>query len=386
MLRYKELYVYLYRHQPQLAEQIGQAYINTMRWYYLDHFTRYQRALEKVKIHVMDKSDVLGSEESLRRGKHGSGAASGKSVSGHYEPFALGRRRVHLQSTSRMAITSFAAEEDSSSQYLEVPFRNFNLALVDNASAEYSFLTEFFSTYSYHQVARKFTEIFQPSFALGQAMTKGLVESNVDCLGVLLCVRLNQRFAFDLQRRKIPAVDSYINGTNMLLWPRFQIVMDMHCESIRRAAAAQSAGKGVASALSLGGSDAPKQSAAPHQLTQRFAQFLQGILALSSEAGDDEPVATSLGRLRNDYESFLTRLSKSVGESRKRERFLFNNYSLILTIINVSCPSPVTYRIQRLISHPGNGWKIGKGADRGMTILDVPCRFNPDIVHSISSH
>jgi hypothetical protein len=32
-------------------------------------------------------------------------------------------------------------------------------------------------------------------------------------------------------------------------------------------------------------------------------------------------------------EAFLTKLGKSIGESRKRDRFMFNNYSLILTII-----------------------------------------------------
>jgi len=60
---------------------------------------------------------------------------------------------------------------------------------------------------------------------------------------------------------------------------------------------------------------------------------MEGILALSTEAGDDEPVSTSLGRLRNEMEAFLTRLSKVIGEARKRERFLYNNYSLILTIM-----------------------------------------------------
>jgi vacuolar protein sorting-associated protein 52 len=51
------------------------------------------------------------------------------------------------------------------------------------------------------------------------------------------------------------------------------------------------------------------------------------------EAGDDEPVSTSLGRLRSEMEAFLTKLSKSIGDARKRERFLYNNYSLILTIV-----------------------------------------------------
>jgi vacuolar protein sorting-associated protein 52 len=252
-----------------------------------------------------------------------------------HDPYNLGRRIDTLKAASPVALSAHLVEEDKSMHYLETLFRSFNLALVDNASDEYSFLSEYFSPNSYHQVSRKLNEIFEPTFALGQALTKSLTESTVDCLGVLLCVRLNQHFAFELQRRKIPAVDSYINATNMLLWPRFQIVMDMHCESLRRASSASS-GRGTTSNLSLSASNSAKQSAAPHFLTQRFGQFLQGILALSSEAGDDEPISSSLGRLRSDFEAFLTKLSKSIGESRKRERFLFNNYSLVLTIIGVS--------------------------------------------------
>lgn len=239
-----------------------------------------------------------------------------------------------LKTDNRTAISSYLAEEDKSAHYLEVPFRNFNLALLDNASTEYSFLTEFFSGNTFHQVSRKFTQIFEPTFVLGHSLTKSLIEPTVDCLGTLLCVRLNQHFAFELQRRKVPAMDSYINGTNMLLWPRFQVVMDSHCDSIRRAGG--STGRSAMSALTLTAADTAKQSAAPHALTQRFAQLLHGILALSSEAGDDEPVSNSLSRLRKEYEVFLEKVSKAIGDVRKRERFLYNNYSLVLTIIDVS--------------------------------------------------
>lgn len=37
--------------------------------------------------------------------------------------------------------------------------------------------------------------------------------------------------------------------------------------------------------------------------------------------------------MRNEVEAFLTKCSKVIVDQRKRERFLFNNYSLILTIV-----------------------------------------------------
>jgi hypothetical protein len=321
-VQYKSVFAFLAKRQPELAEEISQAYINTMKWYYLSHFTRYKAALEKLNIYAIDQNNAIASEGGTTRG--GKGAA--------HDAFSIGRRMDILRTSNDTAMPSYAAEDDKGNHYLEVPFRAFNLALVDNACSEYSFLAEFFSKQPFQTTHRKFNEAFQPVFELGQQLTKQLTDNSFDALGILSCVRLNQHFAFELQRRKVPAVESYINSTNMLLWPRFQIVIDSHCDSIRKATTSLT-GKPTGSALSLTSSPSAAQSTAPHPLTQRYANFLQGILALSSEAGDDEPVSNSLGRLRNDFEGFLTKLSKAVSDSRKRQRFLYNNYSLVCTII-----------------------------------------------------
>lgn len=325
-LKFKDLYSFLHRHQPVLASEICLAYMNTMRWYYLNQFTRYEKALEKIKLHAIDKNDVLGHEDVSRRTTVLSGS---KLASAPHDAFSLGRRIDIVKTNNQTALSSYLAEEDHSTHYLEAPFRNFNLALIDNATAEYTFLAAFFSpALSFSVISRHFNYIFEPTFTLGQALTKQLVADTFDGLGVLLCVRLNQHFAFELQRRRIPAVEGYINGTAMALWPRLQSVMDAHCESVRA----------LTTALPT---RAPSQasvkaaSAAPHVVTQRFGQFLHGILALSTDAGDDEPVVTSLRRLRNETDAFLAKYSNATfgTDKRKRERFLYNNYSLILTII-----------------------------------------------------
>ena len=297
--------------------------MNTMRWYYLNQFTRYEKALEKIKLHTLDKNDVLGHEDTSRRTAV---LSSSKLAGAPHDAFNLGRRIDVLRTTNQTALSSYLAEEDTSTHYLEIPFRNFNLALIDNATAEYTFLASFFSpALSFSVISRHFNYIFEPTFTLGQSLTKQLVTDTFDSLGLLLCVRLNQHFAFELQRRRVPSVENYINGTAMVLWPRLQSVMDAHCESVKSLAGRPPANKNTV-------------SAAPHVVTQRFGQLLHGILALSTEAGDDEPVVASLRRLRNEMEGFLTKYSVSgfgagAGDKRKRERFLYNNYSLILTII-----------------------------------------------------
>ena len=326
-LKFKELYAFLHRHQPTLADEIGQAYMNTMRWYYMNQFSRYEKSLDKLKLHLLDKNDVLGHEDTSRK----TTVLSGSKISGQpHDAFNLGRRIDLLKTTNQVAISSYLAEEDQTTHYLEVPFRNFNLALIDNAAAEYTFLAAFFSpALTFATIGRHFNYIFEPTFGLGQALTRRLVGDTFDGLGLLLCVRLNQHFAFELQRRRVPAVDGYINGTAMVLWPGLQTVMDVQCESVRALTSALP----TRAASSASAKAAP---AAPHVVTQRFGQLLHGILALSAEAGDDEPVFTSLRRLRSEMEVFLTRYSQATfgADKRKRERFLYNNYSLILTIIS----------------------------------------------------
>ncbi|KAF1913030.1 Sac2 family-domain-containing protein [Ampelomyces quisqualis] len=331
LLKHKDLYAFLVRHQSDLAQQIGQAYIYTMRWYYLNHFTRYRLALEKIKLHALDKYDVLGEDPTARRGGSILGQARNAPVA--YDAFSIGRRRDALKSSSTNALTAYIAEEEKSAHYLEVPFRSFNLALIDNACFEYTFISSFFApAQNFHAISRTFTTIFEPTMAVGQALTKSLVATTTDTLGILLCVRLNQHFAFELQRRKVPTVENYINATNMLLWPRYQQVLDMHCTSLQKVTSALPGRPTTGAALLSTGSQ-NAASTAPTPLTQKFANLLQGILALSSEAGDDEPVSVSVGRLRSEYEAYLTKMSKGISDTRKKERFLCNNYSLVSTIL-----------------------------------------------------
>ncbi|KAK3398662.1 Sac2 family-domain-containing protein [Sordaria brevicollis] len=326
-IRFKDLFAFLQKHQPTLAGEICQAYMNTMRWYYLNQFTRYKQSLDKLKLHIIDKNDAMGHEDTSRRTTVLSGSKLGGAP---HDAFSIGRRNELLKTKDQIAMSSYLADEDQTTHYLEVPFRNFNLALVDNATAEYTFLVAFFSpALSLSVISRHFTYIFDQTFALGQALTKQLVSDTHDGLGLLLCVRLNQHFAFELQRRRVPVVDGYINGTAMVLWPRLQSVMDAHCESVKALTAALPNKAGSAS-------QAKTASAAPHVVTQRFGQFLHGVLALSAEAGDDEPIVSSLHRLRIEVEAFLSKHSQAQlgADARKRNRFLYNNYSLILTIIS----------------------------------------------------
>ncbi|KAG5791299.1 hypothetical protein H9Q69_009638 [Fusarium xylarioides] len=307
-LRYKDLYTFLHKHHPTLANEIALAYMNTMRWYYLNQFSRYEKALGKIRLHILDKNDALGHEDATRKATV---LSSNRAPGPPHDAFNLGRRIDLLKTNNQTALSSYLAEEDQTSHYLEVPFRNFNLALIDNATAEYTFMATFFSpALSYSQISKNFNYVFEATFELGRTLSKTLIGETYDALGLLLCIRLNQHFAFELQRRKVPAVDGYINATTMLLWPRLQVIMDRHYDSVRHLSNAVPGKPSRA--------EAAKLSAAPHVVTQRFGQLLHGLLALSTDAGDDEPVVSSLCRLRSEVETFLTRHAELFGDKPMR--------------------------------------------------------------------
>jgi len=67
LVRFKDLYNYIFKAHPTLTAEITQAYVNTMRWYYASNFTRYLQALERVKVYPSDRNEVLGGDPSAQR-------------------------------------------------------------------------------------------------------------------------------------------------------------------------------------------------------------------------------------------------------------------------------------------------------------------------------
>ena len=77
-----------------------------MRWYYQSHFQRYHKALETIKIHTMDKLDVLGADEHVKRG----GLLSLKSsTTPAYDTFNIGHRITILRNRTAPILTAPAA-------------------------------------------------------------------------------------------------------------------------------------------------------------------------------------------------------------------------------------------------------------------------------------
>ncbi|TFY61593.1 hypothetical protein EVJ58_g4418 [Rhodofomes roseus] len=118
------------RQAPNVANEVQRAYVGAARTYYETGFRRYIRSLGYVKARAIEKADVITA-----------GASEAKE-----EPEVdfdrLGSSRINGPGV----VLAHIAEEKSFKEPIEAVVRSLLLVLMDNASAEYTFVTTFFAS------------------------------------------------------------------------------------------------------------------------------------------------------------------------------------------------------------------------------------------------
>ncbi|KAJ2740938.1 Vacuolar protein sorting-associated protein 52 [Coemansia sp. BCRC 34301] len=323
-LKYRFFNHFLIERHPEAAVEVRDSYIHIMRQYYLDHFETYQRGLMKLERVVADKADVIGMEESNKLSLFGTAKPV---VRDKANVFNLGARAssalIDSEDSPRAIVLSIAS--DANEKYtFEALFRSYSLALVDNATTEYEFIMQFFVSPKARQriagsdMARMvFSHIFDPSMRVGEHFLKAYLETTYDALGVLLCVRIISQLASELQRRQVPVLDSYVNSMNMLLWPRFQAILDGHIESAKRLASYKSK---------------TKIDTQPPAIVRRYAELASSLLRLN-QGYNTHVVALSLARLRTEVQAYLAHVADGSSDKHASLVFLINSYDLLLTVL-----------------------------------------------------
>jgi len=305
LIQCRDIYVFLKQKSPSLALELRQAYVYTMKWYYHSHFQRYLQSLSKLSVHVIDREALIGGQQSIFK----------KNIT--VGDYSLGKRDQIIHAQDPTVMPAQIAEYNQLKYHMETGFRSFNLAMIDNGSVEYLFLMEFFQLDA--EVNGVFEQIFTDTYQLGISYTKELISNTLDIFGVLILIRLSQGLIFELQRRRIPVIEDYLNLQLITLWPKFQSLIDLNCENMKRSSSKSSAISGM-------------KPTTAHPLTFQFANLLSGFLKLTGieQQTTQEPLYNSIQRLRNDYESVLTKMSKNL---KQNELFLYNNYSFVLGIL-----------------------------------------------------
>ncbi|SCW01550.1 LAFE_0E02146g1_1 [Lachancea fermentati] len=345
LLEVREIFQFIAENNYSLALELRQAYAYTMRWYYNQYFGRYMRSLTILQYVSIDSNFALG--HGLTSTSVGSKDAFGISsylLGGYKRPllgsfavtdeaindyFQIDQRLSVLTQEDNTVMVSQIAENNHVPNYLEIGFKNLNLAILDNCAVEFMFLNDFFQANDNIEDLRGILEqIFQPTFDGSMEYTKQLIYNTYDIFGVLMSIRIAHHLQFEAQRRQIPVIDEFLDGQLILLWPKFQQLVDFQCESLRSFPITITVAK-------LPGRADNDPSTTPHELTVQFAKFLTSILTLSithKELIDErsEPLYNSILRIRNDFETVMTKCSK---KTKHAERFLAVNYIYLLNAL-----------------------------------------------------
>ncbi|KAG8858375.1 hypothetical protein FRB91_009827 [Serendipita sp. 411] len=127
LLKYRTLFKYLQRSHPTVATELQRAYTGTARTYYETGFRRYIRGLTAIKGRSGEPFELVGANN---------------------ERVETELKVAHLENASLdgPAVTmAFMADEKNYKEPVEGLFRSLVIVVMDNASAEYSFIRQFFN-------------------------------------------------------------------------------------------------------------------------------------------------------------------------------------------------------------------------------------------------
>jgi vacuolar protein sorting-associated protein 52 len=203
----------------------------------------------------------------------------------------------------------------------EAIFKAVTRLVLDNASSEYIFNFEFFGKSNQADLmetsSNAFNGVFEPTFKLLEQNIKQHTDVTFDAVGILICIRLNSQSLRIMQRRRIPGLDTFLNTVNMIMWPRFQALIDMHIDSLKKA---------VISRL------LPTKDTTPHYVVRRYAEFSASILALN-QGYDDTNIVYSMNRLRTEVEALCTKMTAEFPQKKQSLTFWINNLDLCISIL-----------------------------------------------------
>lgn len=346
LLKVQKIFPFIRDNNLSLALELRQAYCYTMKWYYREYFSRYIRSLTILQFQQIDSQFALGNGLSTTSvgGFNNSPSlffsnyltTSASNAFYNKLPvtdekidkyFQIKKRLNILTQEDNTVMVSQIAENNTTKNYIEIGFKNLNLAILDNCTVEYHFLKDFFAMNgdNFEEINGLLEQIFQPTFDEATTYTQQLIQYNYDIFGVLISIRVANQLQFESERRGIPSMfDSFLNGQLIQLWPRFQQLVDFQCESLRKAAITTN----VANYAGNSSTSNSSPLTSPHELTVQFGKFLSSFLTLAithKQSIDErsEPLYNSIIRLRNDFETVMTKCSK---KTKSPERFLATNY------------------------------------------------------------
>ncbi|XP_077051695.1 vacuolar protein sorting-associated protein 52 homolog [Siphateles boraxobius] len=313
LLKYRFFYQFLLANERTVAKEIRDEYLDTMSKIYFSYFKSYSSRLLKVQYEdVADKDDLMGEEDTAKKGFF-----SKPSLKSRNTIFTLGQRGEVLNPTELEGpiLIPHAAQRGESRYPYETLFRSQHYALLDNGCREFLFLSDFFMVAG-NSALDLFNSIMGKTLSMFMKNLSTYLSDCYDSIAVFLCIHIILRFRAITAKRNIPALDKYWEAVLELLWPRFELILEMNIQSIRNT-----------DPQKLGVLDTR-----PHYITRRYAEFSSAIVSIN-QTFPNERTNTLLGQLQIEVENFVLKMAAEFPSRRDQLIFLINNYDMMLSVL-----------------------------------------------------
>ncbi|KAM8766761.1 vacuolar protein sorting-associated protein 52 homolog isoform 3-T5 [Acanthopagrus schlegelii] len=313
LLKYRFFYQFLLANERTVAKEIRDEYVDTMSKIYYSYFKSYSSRLLKVQYEeVADKDDLMGVEDTAKKGFF-----SKPSLKSRNTIFTLGQRGAILSPAELEGpiLVPHTAQRGDSRYPYETLFRSQHYALLDNGCREYLFLSDFFMVAG-NSALDLFNSIMGKTLSMFLKSMSTYVSDCYDSIAIFLCIHIILRFRAITAKRTIPALDKYWEAVLELLWPRFEMILEMNIHSIRNT-----------DPQKLGLLDTR-----PHYITRRYAEFSSAIVSIN-QTFPNERTHTLLGQLLVEVENFVLKMAAEFPSRRDQLIFLINNYDMMLSVL-----------------------------------------------------
>ncbi|KAF6719120.1 Vacuolar protein sorting-associated-like protein 52 [Oryzias melastigma] len=313
LLKYRFFYQFLLANERTVAKEVRDEYVDTMSKIYYSYFKSYSGRLLKVQYEeVADKDDLMGVEDTAKKGFF-----SKPSLKSRNTIFTLGQRGAILSPAELEGpiLVPHTAQRGDSRYPYETLFRSQHYALLDNGCREFLFLCDFFMVTG-NSALDLFNSIMGKTLSMFLKSMSTYVSDCYDSIAVFLCIHIILRFRAITAKRNIPALDKYWEAVLELLWPRFELILEMNIHSIRNT-----------DPQKLGVLDTR-----PHYITRRYAEFSSAIVSIN-QTFPNERTNALLGQLQVEVENFVLKMAAEFPSRKDQLIFLINNYDMMLSVL-----------------------------------------------------
>nr|XP_046273833.1 vacuolar protein sorting-associated protein 52 homolog isoform X2 [Scatophagus argus] len=313
LLKYRFFYQFLLANERTVAKEIRDEYVDTMSKIYYSYFKSYSSRLLKVQYEeVADKDDLMGVEDTAKKGFF-----SKPSLKSRNTIFTLGQRGAILSPAELEGpiLVPHTAQRGDNRYPYETLFRSQHYALLDNGCREYLFLSDFFMVAG-NSALDLFNSIMGKTLSMFLKSMSTYVSDCYDGIAIFLCIHIILRFRAITAKRNIPALNKYWEAVLELLWPRFELILEMNIHSIRNT-----------DPQKLGVLDTR-----PHYITRRYAEFSSAIVSIN-QTFPNERTNSLLGQLQVEVENFVLKMAAEFPSRRDQLIFLINNYDMMLSVL-----------------------------------------------------